>query len=394
MDSNSAIRLVTAVQELSLARDLDRLMEIVGHVARELTGADGATLVLRDEGHCHYVDEDAIGPLWKGKRFPLESCISGWAMQNRTAVAIEDIYLDPRIPIDAYRHTFVKSLVLVPIRRSAPIGAIGNYWASRHQATETEIQLLQALADTTSVAMENIRVYTELEQRVRERTAQLEAANHDLDAFSYTVSHDLRAPVRHVLGFAELLAASEGCDEKALGYVHRIQSAGTRMNALIEDMLKLARISMCNLHRIRIDLSALAEEVAASIRSNDPARTVDFAIAPGLQAEGDPGLLRIALENLLGNAWKFTAKNPAARIDFGVTSGARREFYVRDNGVGFAMENTDRLFQPFGRFHPEHEFEGNGIGLATVRRIVQKHGGTIRAESAVDRGASFYFTLS
>lgn len=393
-DRNPALRLVGAVQELSLARDLQRVMDIVRHAARDLTGADGATLVLREGGMCHYVDEDAIGPLWKGKKFPLESCISGWAMVHRTAVTVPDIYTDPRIPIDAYRHTFVKSLAIVPIRPGSPIGAIGNYWATQHEATPTELQLLQALADSTSVAMENVRVYTELERRVRDRTAQLEIANRDLDAFSYTVSHDLRAPIRHVAGFAELLAGCGGCNEQALGYVARIQDAATRMNTLIEEMLKLARISMRSLHRIRVDLSALAAEIAANVSRSQPGRQVTFAISPDLHAEGDPGLIRIALENLLANAWKFTATQPEARIVFGATEGSPREFYVRDNGVGFAAQNAERLFQPFARFHAEKDFEGTGIGLATVRRIVQKHGGTIRAESGVGRGASFYFTLN
>jgi signal transduction histidine kinase len=393
METTSAFRLVAAVQELSLARDFNRLLEIVGRAARELTGADGATLVLRDGPNCHYVGEDAIGPLWKGKRFPLESCVSGWVMEKRRALAIEDIYLDPRIPVDAYRHTFVKSLVLVPIRKLEPIGAIGTYWAARHQATSADVQLLQALADATSVAMENIQVYSELEERIRNRTAQLEAANRDLDAFSYTVSHDLRAPVRHITGFAELLAASGGCNEQAMHYVQRIQGAATRMSGLIEAMLNLAKISMRDMHRRPVDLSQIAREVVAGLSANAPARKIACEIAPNLTVDGDPGLLRIALENLLGNAWKFTTKTPAPRIEFGATAGTPAEYYVRDNGAGFAMENAERLFQPFARMHAEHDFEGNGIGLATVRRIVLKHAGSIRAESAVNRGATFFFTL-
>lgn len=175
-------RLIHAVQELSLARDLDRVAEIVRQAARELTGADGATFVLRDGDKCFYKDEDAISPLWKGQRFPLESCISGWAMLNRQPTVIEDIYLDARIPHDAYRPTFVRSLVMVPIRTLEPIGAIGNYWAYPHRASEQEVKLLQALADSTSVALENVRVYAELEQRVEERTQQLAAANQRLSA--------------------------------------------------------------------------------------------------------------------------------------------------------------------------------------------------------------------
>jgi signal transduction histidine kinase len=392
-ESHPAFKLTAAVQELSLARDLERVVEIVRHAARDLTGADGATFVLRDQDMCHYVDEDAIGPLWKGRRFPLNSCVSGWVMQHGSPVAIEDIANDPRVPLDAYRATFVKSLALVPIRQSAPIGAIGNYWASPHRTSPMELQLLQALADTTSVALENIRVYSELEQRVRDRTAALEIANRDLDAFSYTISHDLRAPVRHVMGFADLLVATGGCNEKAMPYVDRIRGAATRMNGLIEDMLKLAKISVRPIHRIRVDLSALATEVVNGLAIADRPNARNVTIAPGLHAEGDPGLLRIVLENLLSNAWKFTGKVAAPRIAFDATTGTNPEFFVRDNGVGFAMNNSDRLFQPFGRLHAEADFPGNGIGLATARRVIQKHGGSIRAESTPGQGTTFYFTL-
>lgn len=173
-------RLITAVQELSLARNLDAIMAVVRRGARELTGADGATVVLRDGDYCHYVDEDAIAPLWKGQRFPMSMCISGWSMLNRQAVAIEDIYTDSRVPADAYSPTFVKSLVMVPIRAESPIGAIGNYWSKRRRVLPEEIELLQALANTTAVAMENVRVYKELEDRVAKRTEELEAVHREL----------------------------------------------------------------------------------------------------------------------------------------------------------------------------------------------------------------------
>jgi diguanylate cyclase (GGDEF)-like protein len=177
-----ALRLIRVVQELSMARDVDRVAEIVRRAARELTGADGATFVLRDGQQCFYRDEDAISPLWKGQRFPMSLCISGWAMLNRQATVIPDIYLDPRIPHEAYRPTFVKSLVMVPIRTLDPIGAIGNYWASPHTATAEQVELLQALADSTSIALENVQVYAELERRVKERTGQLVEVNHRLQA--------------------------------------------------------------------------------------------------------------------------------------------------------------------------------------------------------------------
>lgn len=178
--AKSAAHLVGVIQELSLARDLPTIQRIVRTAARQLTGADGATFVLRDNGKCFYADEDAIEPLWKGMRFPMEICISGWAMLNRTPAVIPDIYVDARIPVEAYRPTFVKSLAMVPIRTLDPIGAIGNYWAQPHEPTEEEVSILHALADTTAVAMENVRVYGELEDRVRQRTQELEAANAEI----------------------------------------------------------------------------------------------------------------------------------------------------------------------------------------------------------------------
>ncbi len=160
-------KLVKVVQDLSKAHTVETVTEIVRHAARDLTGADGATFVLRDGDQCFYAEENAISPLWKGKRFPMSACISGWVMLNAEPVIIEDIYKDPRIPIDAYRPTFVKSLAMVPIRRSAPIGAIGNYWATQRMPSREELMILQALADTTSVAIENAQLYTELEMNIR-----------------------------------------------------------------------------------------------------------------------------------------------------------------------------------------------------------------------------------
>src|SRR5262249_54535531 len=176
------IRLVEVVQRLSLARDVATVQDTVRSAARRLTGADGATFVLRDGDRCYYADEDAIAPLWKGQRFPMSACISGWSMLHRQPAVIDDIYADNRIPHDAYRPTFVKSLVMVPIRTLDPLGAIGNYGAAPHHPTDGEVKLLQALADTTAVALENVRVFTELEERVKARTAELEETNRRLEA--------------------------------------------------------------------------------------------------------------------------------------------------------------------------------------------------------------------
>lgn len=178
--------LLQVVQDLSMAHDLARVMDIVRHAARTLTGADLATFVLRDKDQCYYADEDAIEPLWKGSRFPMRACISGWVMMNRSPVIIEDIYADSRIPVEAYRPTFVRSLAMVPIRAKDPVGAIGNYWAQLYRPDPLQMKILQALADTTSVALENVQLYETLESRVRERTAKLERANDEIHQLSLT----------------------------------------------------------------------------------------------------------------------------------------------------------------------------------------------------------------
>jgi signal transduction histidine kinase len=397
-------QLVTVVQRLSLARNLETVMAIVRRAARELTGADGATFVLREGNLCYYADEDAISPLWKGQRFPMSACISGWAMLNRQPVAIEDIFVDTRIPHDAYRPTFVKSLVMVPIRRVEPIGAIGTYWAARHRATAEEMSLLQALADSASIAMEAADVFANLERRVAERTdelkrrsTELERLNRELEAFSYSVAHDLRAPLITIDGFAQVLGdeIEERADAQVHAHLTHIRSSVSRMHRLIEDLLGLSKIARAPMARMSVDLSALAHEITQGLRARAPERHVEIVVAPGLVAEGDPGLLRIALENLLANAWKFTSRRERAHIQFGLTRGANGEdaYFVRDDGAGFDPRYASRLFGPFQRCHTQSEFPGTGIGLATVQRIVHRHGGRAWAEAQLDRGATFYFSL-
>jgi serine/threonine protein kinase len=197
--------LIDVIQRLSQARDLATVQDIVRRSARRLSGADGATFVLRDGDRCHYADEDAISPLWKGQRFPMSACISGWAMLNRKAAVIEDIYADARIPHDAYRPTFVKSLVMVPIRTIDPIGAIGTYWATTRKPSDEEVRLLQALADTTAVALENVRVFTELEERVQARTAELQAKNEELAAANRELTAAHRQADRVFAAYAKAL---------------------------------------------------------------------------------------------------------------------------------------------------------------------------------------------
>jgi len=389
-------RLVRAVQDLSLARTLPAAQEIVRTAARELTGADGATFVLRESDKCYYAAENAIAPLWKGQRFPLSACVSGWVMLNRQAAVIEDIYSDSRVPKDAYRPTFVKSLVMVPVRAEKPIAAIGNYWAKRHLATSEEIELLQALANTTAVALESIQLYTELESRVRERTSQLQQANDELQAFSYSVSHDLRSPLQNIAGYSELLAQdhSSRLGEKGRRYLSGITTGTQQMGQLINDLLRLAKVSHAELKFERVDLTALARDVVEHIEIGQEGNAPEFRIQDGIEGYGDEGLLRVVIENLLSNARKYSAKKARAHIEFGcVLEGPDKVYFVRDAGAGFDMKHAGRLFAPFQRLHSQQEFPGYGIGLATVRRIIHRHGGLIWPQAAVGKGAIFFFTL-
>ena len=240
------------------------------------------------------------------------------------------------------------------------------------------------------------RLNEELEDRVRSRTAELQAANEELEAFGYSVSHDLRAPLRSMAGFSQMLLEDYGneLDEIGKDYLRRIRKASGRMGDLIDDLLYLSGVLRQEMRREEVDLSALARRVADDLRRGQPGRPARFAIADGLSVTGDAGLLKVALENLLGNAWKFTSREPEAQIEFGaLEQGGKPVYYVRDNGVGFDEAYAETIFGPFQRLHGEGEFEGTGVGLATVARIVRRHGGSLRAEGEVGRGATFYFTL-
>lgn len=663
-------RLAEVVEKIAAVRDLPSLMKIVRHAVRELTGADGATLILRENGQCHYVDEDAIGPLWKGQRFPLEACISGWAMLHAQAVAIEDIYADPRIPHAAYRPTFVRSLSMVPIGRDEPVGAIGCYWAEQHTASTEELELQQALADSMSVGLANLKLYqsmldarlaaeqsaadayaseqrfratfeqaavgialvapdghwlrtnqklceivgyshdellnktfqdithpddlesdlmlakqvlageietyskekrylrkdnqlvwinltvalvrhtdgspeyfisvvediqrrkaaesalresqerlqllidhapaalamfdremrylavsrrwlddyslgnrdligqshyavfpdipaswkeihrrglageivrtdedcferadgtkqwlrweirpwhvidggiggivifseditehvaaqqeilqlnANLERRVVERTAELTAANQELDAFAYAVSHDLRAPLRAMTGFSQALSEDFAykLEGDAATYLDQINIASRKMGKLIEAILALSRSTRGELRLERIDLSALSLDALAELGQTEPDRRVSIEVEPGLTADGDPRMIEVLMRNLLSNAWKYTGKaaTPAIRVYAGELDGLQG-ICVADNGAGFDMSHANQLFQPFKRLHRQDEFPGIGIGLATVQRIVRRHGGKICAHAELGKGATFCFTLT
>lgn len=278
----------------------------------------------------------------------------------------------------------------------------GNY-SARAQATGRRDEVA-SLIDALNEMLEQIQkrdfalqeAHDELERRVEERTAQLTHANKELESFSYSVSHDLRAPLRSIDGFSQALL--EDCepqlDEAGKDYLRRIRGSAQRMGLLIDDLLNLARVSRAKIQKQKVDATALAVSIVNDLRRNQLGRQVEFRIEEGLEAYADPGLLRIVLENLLNNAWKFTSKRARASIEFGYNRDNGKSFYfVRDNGAGFDPKYADRLFGAFQRLHAMTDFPGTGVGLATVQRIISRHGGAVWAESAVDQGASFYFTL-
>jgi PAS domain S-box-containing protein len=240
------------------------------------------------------------------------------------------------------------------------------------------------------------RLNEELEQRVLQRTALLEAANAELEAFSYSVSHDLRAPLRSIDGFSQALIEDFGdrLDDAGMDYLTRIRRATQNMGLLIDDLLKLAHVARADFYNESVDLSRMAREIAEGQQQNDPDRTVESVVEEGIVARGDQRLLGLVMTNLMDNAWKFTKKAEHPRVEFGKTvKGGQTVFYVKDNGAGFDMAYEGKLFGAFQRLHSAYEFPGTGVGLAMVRRIITRHGGHVWAEGEVGKGATFYFTL-
>jgi len=288
---------------------------------------------------------------------------------------------------------------LIHTRRDGEQIVVASHWVLHKDENNKPKAILEVNNDITDrrrAEQEVLRLNAELEQRVADRTAQLQTANKELEAFSYSVSHDLRAPLRHINGFSQALAEDYGdsLDETASGYLTEIRSASQEMAQLIDDVLQLARVTRTELHREKVDLSATAKEIVSKLKTGDSTRVATIEVADGLIAACDKRLMGIVLTNLLSNAWKFTSKREKAEISFsGSSQNGEVVYSVRDNGAGFDMAFSNKLFGTFQRLHSANEFEGTGVGLAIVQRIIHRHGGRVWAEGKLNEGATFYFSL-
>jgi signal transduction histidine kinase len=396
--------LVGVVQQLSLARDVAGVIEIVRHAARELTGADGATFVLRDDDFCHYVDEDAIGPLWRGKRFPMSACVSGWSMLHGRSVAIEDVFADERVPAEAYRPTFVRSLVMVPIRVKQPLGAIGNYWASQHRAQPHEIELLESLAHSTAVALENASLVASLQSALADATTASDQLQRQLDLrdeFILAAAHELRTPVTTMqLQMAKLgkwLAADEFGGHRRQTELERCFTLTERqlneLGRLGEDMLDASRIRLGRFalrREPRVDLGQTVRAAIAEVRTN-PSTPVHIDADADLHGSWDQARVQQLVRNLVSNAVKFGNGKPVEVSVTAVDGSARVS--VRDYGIGIDASEHGRIFERFERAAPMTSFRGPGLGLYIARHIAEAHGGTLTVHSALEQGAIFVAEL-
>ncbi|MFN6946920.1 MAG: sensor histidine kinase, partial [Cytophagaceae bacterium] len=331
---------VNTVQELSMARDIETIMQIVRTTARELTGADGATFILREDNQCYYADEDAISPLWKGSRFPMKNCISGWAMINKKPAIIEDIFADERIPAEAYRPTFVKSLAMVPIRTMDPIGAIGNYWAKTHHPTTEEVELLQALADITAVSIENVYIYNELDNKLKERTKMLKhlsEQNQQLEDYCQIISHNLRAPLSNLALLADIIKESNSTEEKLL-VLEKLSPITDFLYKTFEELVESTQVRMdYSISKDQVDLNAVTntiiETLQGEIINSNANIQCDFTEMPVINYPKK--YAESLLFNLISNAIKYHSPKRIPQIN--IRSFEEDNWVcleIKDNGLG------------------------------------------------------------
>jgi signal transduction histidine kinase len=400
----------------SVTTDYRRLLDTIAETTAELVG-DGCMLtLLGDDGdammnaaswhrdpalHADYRAWLAAIPAVSVKD---GGTVSGGVIRTGTPVLVAVV--DPASMVAAAQEALkplvarlnVHSFVVVPVRANQRV--IGTFSLVRSGPgrgyTADDLALLNDMADRAGLAIANARLYGELERRVAERTAELRAANAELEAFDSSVAHDLVGPLNAIVGFTSLVLETreDQLDAFARAKLGRVMQAAERMQSIITGLLDLARLTHVELRRDRLDLTAMAQACIAGLRDAHPARVVEARVAPGLVARGDPRLVEPLLANLIGNAWKFTRRRKVATIEVGSrTVGDEAVFFVRDDGAGFPSQDAGRLLHSMQRLHSTEEFEGSGVGLVTVARIVRRHGGRAWAEGELDQGATIFFTL-
>ena len=376
-------RLLAVIRALSFCRTLQDVMDIVRREARDLTAADGVTFVLRDGDQCHYAEENAIGPLWKGRRFPMKTCISGWVMQHREVAVIEDIYADPRIPADAYRPTFVKSLAMVPVRAEDPLGAIGAYWAANHRASVAELQVLESLAEACALALENVRLYGNLQEALR----RAEALNRAKDEWMSVLSHELRTPLTPILGWTRMLRSVALDDERRQHALEVIERNVNDEIRIVEDLLDVSRmmVGKMRVEPRRLDLRSPVASAAAKLQGEADRKGVALLVSlpeQPVEVMGDGDRLQRAVANLLSNAIKFTPAGGRAQVTLARSDG-QVSILVSDTGEGMRPDVMARMFERFERADSSmtRADGGLGLGLFIVRQIAELHGGSVTAHS-------------
>jgi len=374
-------RLLAVIRALSFCRTLQDVMDIVRREARDLTAADGVTFVLRDGDQCHYAEENAIGPLWKGRRFPMKTCISGWVMQHREVAVIEDIYADPRIPADAYRPTFVKSLAMVPVRAEDPLGAIGAYWAANHRASVAELQVLESLAEACALALENVRLYGNLQEALR----RAEALNRAKDEWMSVLSHELRTPLTPILGWTRMLRSVALDDERRQHALEVIERNVNDEIRIVEDLLDVSRmmVGKMRVEPRRLDLRSPVASAAATLQGEADRKGVALLVSlpeQPVEVMGDGDRLQRAVANLLSNAIKFTPAGGRAQVTLARSDG-QVSILVSDTGEGMRPDVMARMFERFERADSSMTRADGGLGLFIVRQIAELHGGSVTAHS-------------